>query len=280
LDTSLIHLPIKLGGLGILSFKTCAPLAFAASSEASDALLGPLLGLATDSQVITSQQERCQEVFLATRDALFESLNPQEAKSVAEASSLLGRKWLSVIPFSPTLRLTDFEVSAALHARTLLPGSASHCRHCGSPNHLGHHEVCQQRAPWTVARHEQAKYAIGAALSTVEGVQVRVEPLITGTNRSDDIRITGSHSSGLASEDFDITIVSLASQVSRGSMLPITTSGDDSVADRTAKLIHKYLGSLAEEKRCRHPIGDRPFRPLVLSLGGIMEREARDALKV
>jgi hypothetical protein len=34
-----------------------------------------------------------------------------------------------------------------------------------------------------------------------------------------------------------------------GSMLPITTSGDDSVADRTAKLIHKYLRSLAGEKR-------------------------------
>jgi hypothetical protein len=70
----------------------------------------------------------------------------------------------SFIPFFSALRLTDFELSAALHARTLLPGSA----------------ICNQRAPWAVARHEQTKYAIGTALSTLEGVQVRVEPIIFG----------------------------------------------------------------------------------------------------
>jgi hypothetical protein len=63
----------------------------------------------------SSQRERCQEAFLATRDSLLESLDPHSAKSVIEASSLLGRKWLSVIPFSPALRLSDFEVSADLH---------------------------------------------------------------------------------------------------------------------------------------------------------------------
>jgi hypothetical protein len=40
---TLIDLPIKLPGFGILSFKTCAPLAYAAVSEASKALLGALL---------------------------------------------------------------------------------------------------------------------------------------------------------------------------------------------------------------------------------------------
>jgi hypothetical protein len=46
----------------------------------------------------------------------------------------------------------------------------------------------------------------------VEGVQVHLEPLVTGTRRRNDIRITGSASSGLSSEDIDITIVPLASQ--------------------------------------------------------------------
>jgi hypothetical protein len=116
------------------------------------------------NQTVLSQRKRCQEAFLATRDSLLESLDLYSAKSVIEASSLLGRKWLSVIPFSPALRLTDFEVSAALHARTLLPGATSHCRHCGAQNQLGHDETCLRRAPWTVARHEQAKRAIGTAL--------------------------------------------------------------------------------------------------------------------
>jgi hypothetical protein len=157
-DNALIGLPIKLGGLGILSFKTCAPLEFAAASEASDSLLAPLLDQDIDAanQAVLSQRERCQAAFLATRDSLLESLDPQSAKSVIEASSLLGRKWLSVIPFSPALRLSDFEVSAALHARTLLPGAATHCRHCGAQNQQGHDEICLRRAPWIVARHEQA----------------------------------------------------------------------------------------------------------------------------
>jgi hypothetical protein len=139
-------------------------------------------------------------------------LDPQSAKSVIEAPSLLGRKWLSVIPFSPALRLTDFEVSAALHARTLLPGAATHCRHSGAPNQLGHDEICLRRVSWTVARHEQAKRAIETALATVEGVQVHLEPLVIGTRCRDDIGLTGSASRGLGSEDIDITIVSLASQ--------------------------------------------------------------------
>jgi hypothetical protein len=179
-----------------------------------------------------------------------------------EASSLLGRKWLSVIPFSPALRLTDFEVSVALHARTLLPGAATHCRHCGSRNQLGHNEICIRRAPWTVARHEQAKRVIGQALATLEGVQVQVEPLVIGTQRRDDIRIIGSAASGLSSEDIDIAIVSLASQDSQTATLPFVTTEDDPGAERTAKLVEKHLNAVGREKRRRQPPSDRPFRPL------------------
>jgi hypothetical protein len=183
LDDAVIALPVRLGGLGILPFKTCAPLAFAAPSEASDSLLAPLLDQDTDTanQTVLSQQERCQEAFLASRDSLFESMDPQSAKSVIEASSLLGRKWLSVISFSPALRLNDFEVSAALHAQTLLPWAETHYRHCGAPNHLGHDELRDRRAPWTVARHEQVKCANGTALGTLDGVQVHLEPFVKHT---------------------------------------------------------------------------------------------------
>jgi hypothetical protein len=163
IDEALIALPIKLSGLGILSFKACGPLAFAAASEASDTFLAPLLDQDTDNanQAVLSRRERCQEAFLSNRDSLLESLDPHSAKSVIEASSLLRRKWLSVIPFSPALRLSDFEVSAALHARTLLPGAATHCRHYGALHQLGHDEICLRRAPWTMARHELAKAQLG-----------------------------------------------------------------------------------------------------------------------
>ncbi|RSH94163.1 hypothetical protein EHS25_003966 [Saitozyma podzolica] len=99
-----------------------------------------------------------------------------------------------------------------------------------------------RRAPWTVARHEQAKHTIGTALATLAGVQVHLEPLITGTQRRNDIRITGSASSGLSSEDIDITITSLASQASQTATLPLAATEDDSMTERTAKLVAKHLG--------------------------------------
>jgi hypothetical protein len=43
LDAAVISLPIKMGGLGILSYKTVAPHAYAAASEAADTTLAPIL---------------------------------------------------------------------------------------------------------------------------------------------------------------------------------------------------------------------------------------------
>jgi hypothetical protein len=107
-----------------------------------------------------------------------------------------------------------------------------------------------------------------------------LEPFITGTQRTKDIRINGSASSGLSSEGIDVTIVSLASQASQTATLPLTAADNDSAAKRTAKLIENPLKPVAREKRRRHPPSDRPFRPLVLFLGGMIETDARDALKL
>jgi hypothetical protein len=149
-DEALIALAVKLGSLGILSFKICGP---PSHSRPPLRLQTPyqhsLLNQDTDttSQTVLSQRERCQEAVPATKDSLLESLDQHNAISVIEACSLLGRKWLSFIPFSPALRLNDFEVSAALHARTLLPGPATHCRHCGVTNQLGHDEIASGEPP-------------------------------------------------------------------------------------------------------------------------------------
>jgi hypothetical protein len=115
-------------------------------------------------------------------------------------------------------------------------------------------------------------------IGTLEGVQVHIEPLITGTQGRNDLRITGSASSGLSSEDIEINIVSLASPASQTAMLPLAATEGDSMAERTAKLVEKHLNAVAWEKRRWHPSSDRAFRLLVLSLGGMMETNAREAL--
>jgi hypothetical protein len=69
----------------------------------------------------------------------------------------------------------------------------------------------------------QARRTIGTALATLEGVQVYLEPLITGVQRRNDISFTGSAASGLSSEDIDITIVSLASQAAQTATPPLVS---------------------------------------------------------
>jgi hypothetical protein len=81
------------------------------------------------------------------------------------------------------------------------------------------------------------------------------------------------------SEDIDITILSLASQAFQIATLPLAVTKDDPMAERTSKRAEMHLDAVAREKRRRHP-SDRPFKPSVLSLGGRMEAEARDALKL
>jgi hypothetical protein len=264
-----------------LSFKTCAGRAYAAASEASDGLLAPLLGhdLDTATDTTLSQRERCQEAFQATRESLLE-FGPAE-RQISHRSVFPAWKKMALghtlLPSSQAQRFRGIGSST----RT---DSAS--RGCDSLQALwsakpaGTRRDMPQESPGTVARHEQAKRAIGTALATLEGVQVRLEPLVIGTQRRDDIRITGSASSGLSSEDIDITIISLASQDSQTAMLPLATTVDDSAAQRAAKLVDKHLNAVAREKRRRHPPSDRPFRPFILSLGGMTETDAKDALKV
>jgi hypothetical protein len=80
LDDTLIDLPTKLGGVGILSFKTCAPLAYAAVPEASNALLGTLLGhdidIANQTVLPQRERERCPETFRVIRESVLEYLDP------------------------------------------------------------------------------------------------------------------------------------------------------------------------------------------------------------
>lgn len=79
-------------------------------------------------------------------------------QSVIEASSSLGRKWLSIIPFYQALYLSDFGKYLLLStSETLHTGFWVSCQYCGDENELGHDEVCVQRQVWMVARRELVK---------------------------------------------------------------------------------------------------------------------------
>jgi hypothetical protein len=70
---------------------------------------------------LRSQRDRCQDQFEARHRSLIAGCTPQERLLITKASSYLGRRWMSIIPLNNSLKLSDFEVSSALHLRTLLP---------------------------------------------------------------------------------------------------------------------------------------------------------------
>ncbi|GFZ48416.1 hypothetical protein JCM24511_06164 [Saitozyma sp. JCM 24511] len=250
-----------MGGLGILSHKTVAPHAYAAASEAADTTLAPILtpGSLPDSTLLITQHQRCQEIFTGNKEALLGSLAPEQAKAVVEASSKLGRVWLTTIPFQPSLRLSDFEVAAALQLRTLAGEREAHCTNCGESNFFGHPEVCLQRKFRRVARHEGAKHIMGQALASTPGTRVRLEPLGHQTSRRNDIQVfslLGSQASGLANAEYDLTVVSLANK---------RTPDIDPY-----RLINKYLDSVTDHKVRHRPTSNLPFHPIVFSVGGMM----------
>jgi hypothetical protein len=227
--------------------------------------------------LISPQRVRCRKAFEAQQEALLNSLDAQQTKQILESASGLGRKWLSVIPYHQGLRLSDFEVSAALHHRTLSPGSAI-CSLCGVVNTAGHPEVCKKGTPWFVARHEQVKYAIKRTLETIEGVRVAVEPHIANTNRRNDLLVTGSEASGFANHEYDVTVVSLATRDSVETVIPphiLPTKP----AERSHAHIRKFLALKAAEKRKRLPDGNVPFTPLVFTVGGMMDDNTAQCLK-
>jgi hypothetical protein len=278
---TLYSLPVRLGGLGLQSYQVCAPLAYSAANDVADRLLEPLLGpaptppqLSDDSNPdsIIRQGVRCNKEFEAIRKALFQDLTDQQIKTVLESGSGLGKKWLSIVPFYSSLRLSDFEISAGLHVKTLLPGPGVVCRQCGVRTvEVGHAEVCVHRQRWSTARHEQVKRAIASALSKIPGVAVVVEPLIEGTARRNDIRITGSQASGVARHEYDVTVVSLSTRDSVNTRIPPTSLSDDP-AERCHALIDKFLDSKAEDKIRRLPRNGIPFTPLVFTVGGMMDK--------
>jgi len=263
----LISLLAKLGGLGILSMLECAPLVYTASSEASDRTPQPLLLIRPSEQLlndtdtldktpIRSQKERCTQAFEARHRDLLVTLSPAEAQSVQESATYLGRRWLSIIPFHTSLKLSNFELSAALHHRTLCPSERAYCHHCGSQNEIMHDEVCPARPKLRIARHELLKHTLTDALgrSTSLG-RVKLEPFVPGTHLRTDLLLSGSQASGAGPQEFDIAIVSLA-------------SGQFRSTDPAKNTIQQVLGQAAQAKNTKYASRTASkFVPLVFSLG-------------
>jgi hypothetical protein len=275
-----------MGGMGILSHRECSSHARAAAEESADLLLKDVLdeGMedgATDE--VRSQGNRCKEMLLARRDELHVKLRNKAKKGMRENAGAIGRKWLTTTPYNKTGEIDNFEISANLHYRTLIPPSGP-CPYCQLPNDFGHDEVCrgEKRPRFTIIRHNGIVNAVADAIRTL-GVVVQVEPPTTdhGSRRRNDVLVWGSSESGQETAEYDVKVYSiLGDKVHIAD--PKARSGDPHAPppdlcpwDKTAWQLQRYLKSVHDETKRNVAGGMGKFAPLVFSAGGMMEAETR-----
>jgi hypothetical protein len=90
------------------------------------------------------------------------------------------------------------------------------------------------------------------------------------TSLANSVRRVRTAGSPAPSQAIDDTLIAL----------PIKLGGLGILSCKITKLVQKHLNAVAREKRRRALPSDRPFTPFVLSFGGTMETDARDALKL
>jgi hypothetical protein len=77
--------------------------------------------------------------------------------------------------------------------------------------------------------------------------------------------LLGSQATGIANAEYDLQVVSLANKDSRAAKLPNQDTNP-------SRLVYKYLDSVADHMARHRPTSNLPFQPIVLSLGGMMNR--------
>jgi hypothetical protein len=162
-----------------------------------------------DKASVRCQQEKRTQAFEARHKQLLSALPSLEVQVVEKLATYLRRRWLSSISFHPLLKLSDFELSAYMHHRTISPSHQTHYQHCGIRNEMMHDEVCPARPKWHIASHEQLKHALACSPSLSLG-KGRIEPFVLGSHLRTDLSLAGSQAGGTRPQDFDTTITMLA----------------------------------------------------------------------
>jgi hypothetical protein len=287
-DRCLLSLPPALGGCGISSHLEISPLAYKAAHTLSTTvlrLLVPRLKLESDTR---SQRELSQEAALIKQELLLASLDSRDQITLTESASQVGRRWMDVTPSSSRLIMSDADVQANLHHRTLLPGYAGGCKLCASPNLSSHDEACRGRQDYRISRHESVKHIVASGLRGIPRMDVEVEPFLPNLRRRNDIRITLSDDRApLLNEEYDlkVMVLSAASNQRSLSVAPVSNNADMTIFKRAAAQIQTLLAQNAKKKVDALPSRDpnaarpTPFYPLVMLSGGMLEKSMFEKVK-
>ena len=288
IDNTLISLPMRLGGLGIMSFTDVSPLAYQSSLELSNAVLSNFVPEIAAPANIISQHDRVSEMLVGVRRSLFDQLTDYQRGVMVENASQAGRRWLSSYPSNIAFTLTDCEIAMALRHRTLTPFSTITCGTCDKTNIApSHDESCSSSGPQRTRRHEAVKYAVAGALKTLPNSEVEIEPLIlhgaSGTvGRRNDIRFSGSVEAGLGPMEFDVKVTGLG--VGNNAARDSDRLFDRDPIIQAEGRAERALAAIWQEKVDRLPafatmtVARGQFHPIIFSAGGMMDMKSARTL--
>lgn len=235
------------------------------------------------------QGARTQILFDERREWLFSQLPADIGVAILEHGEELGRRFLSVIPFSEQLSIPDNAMRAALRVHTFqmnahVPPVAglgvqhARCVDCAAPDiNVLHNDVCPRRATHQ-GLHDNIVRAmqnfIGDAPSTVV---LREQPVRPGRNqRRTDLTVSGTAASDGSRREFDVTVTgqrapfagiglqrSNASYVQR----PSHPGTPRTRVERARNILISRLVEKENHKFRSYP-GVAGFRPFVLTING------------
>ena len=229
LEKLLFSLPLRFGGLGLVTPATVAPIAWEASTalsarewtqrydEATSQRLHGAEALGYDD--VPKQRSLMSDIWSAKAAEVRELLDPVSRAQLASFASPVGKAWCLSIPVEPQLRIDDNSIAAALHVRTFQrPERDSLCNNCGKPNPpLGHDLSCSARQALRTRRHETIKHLVSDLFHDIgfpDVTRVELEPRSTkiSSQRRADLRVEGVAAPTPPSTVFDFSVVNLVGQ--------------------------------------------------------------------
>jgi len=273
INSSLIALPVREGGLGVpLHTDLAVPLYTAAQAEARVQLyriFGTNANYASPDPGPPDQtaQQAFQSVTLQRLQLLDQALDQPQHRAWQENSSYLGRRWLNTLPTAKGITFTDPEATEALRARLLLPvrPPETPCNYCAAEAALGHEDLCKGASRRWLARHNQITRAFEKTLTSRPDLEFELEPHIPGQAPEAPVpqappRADFAVTLGNTRYFYDVQIVAINKQSAR-------TEAAATLQEAAAEKQRKYKGL----GHC--------FKPLIVSAGGLMEKETAQTYK-
>lgn len=261
-NPSLISLAVRDGGLGLPRHKDLALKTYQAAREAANRVILTLESRVAVKPTLNPSIPIAKAVFQQANkdnlDRLAEELPIEGKNALLENASFLGRRWLQTLPIQKSSIIADKDAIEVLRSRLLTPIKpiGAPCSLCGAIATLQHQDTCKAAARRWIGRHNQVSRAFIKALSSRADLKVEAEPTLDlGGLRADFSVLLGSNY-----YYYDVKIVAIGAE-----------SADPDP--------YKTLATIAKEKRRKYQALGPYFHPIVISAGGLMDRETAQTYK-